>query len=127
VIVAGIWAVAASAIGLIALLSADGSSDEARGKDNARVSKALGDFDKRLDKIESQLEGAPTSGDVQKLEDRVGKTEDDASGASKNADAASKDVSSANNRIDDLENKVEDLEASGGSSGGGSSGGAGSP
>ncbi|MEX2252593.1 MAG: DUF2730 family protein [Thermoleophilaceae bacterium] len=118
VIVAGIWAVAASAIGLIALLSNDNGSDDARAQDNERVSRALGDLDKRLDKVESQVNGLATSEDVQKLEGQLNQAQDDASSASKNADAASKDVSEANSRIDDLESKVEDLESSGGGSGG---------
>ena len=114
--VAGVWAVAASAIAIIALLEA--GSDEPRdpgavtGRQLAKVQR---DIDDRMTKLEERVEGLPDSDDVSKLEARLKKVEDGASGTRD-------DISKVNDRIDELEQRVEEAEQQQGDSGSGSGG-----
>jgi hypothetical protein len=104
VIVAGVWAVAATAIALIALL--DTSGDDAGEKaeaDAAKVAKDQRALDARIDKLESQLEGLPQSEDVSKLEGRLATVERDAK-------KAAADSKSAGEKVTDLEDRVKTLE-----------------
>jgi septal ring factor EnvC (AmiA/AmiB activator) len=103
--VAGVWAVAASAIAIIALLEA--SKEEPARDPNAvsgsQLSKVQSDLDQRIDRLEERVEGLPDSGDVSKLEARLKKLEDGAS-------ASKDDVSQANDQIDELEQRVDQVE-----------------
>ena len=103
--VAGVWAVAASAIAIIALLEAT-KEDEPAGPRNATASE-LGrvqrDLDKRIDNLESQMEGLPQSSDVGKLQNRLKKVEDGASDTRA-------DVRKLRSDLDDLQGQVDDLE-----------------
>jgi chromosome segregation ATPase len=104
VIVAGVWAVAATAIALIALL--DNSDDDAEEKaeaNAAKVAKSERDLDARIDKLEGQLEGLPQSEDVSKLEGRLATVERDAK-------KAAADAKSASGKVTDLEDRVKTLE-----------------
>ena len=106
VVVAGVWAVAASAIAIIALLSgSDSSNDNGRTSTDvsaqvARVQRAL---DKRIDSLDSKIQDLPTSDDVSKLSTRV----KDAADA---ADTAATDAKDARSKVSDLETRVSDLE-----------------
>ncbi len=101
---AGVWAVAATAIALIALL--DNSDDDAEEKaeaNAARVAKSERDLDARIDKLEGQLEGLPQSEDVSKLEGRLATVERDAK-------KAATDSKGASGKVTDLEDRVKTLE-----------------
>jgi septal ring factor EnvC (AmiA/AmiB activator) len=115
-IVAGVWAVAASAVAIIALLS---NNDSSKNSDRtstdvsnqvARVQRAL---DKRIQDLDSKVGRLPTSDDVSKLDSRLKKVEDQSS-------QAATDAKDAGTKVSDLETRVKSLEQSqqGGSGGG---------
>ena len=110
--VAGIWAVAATALGVIALLEAnkDDSGDQtAAAGELARVQKQL---NSRMDDLESRIDDLPTSDDVSKLDGRLKAVEDDADKTKAAADRLSGRVDDLEGRVDDLESRVEELESS---------------
>ncbi len=119
VVVAGVWAIAATAVALIALL--DNSGDDASkraGSAEDQIERVERELDGRIDDLEAQLKDLPQSADVSKLEDRLAKAEKDAS-------AAARDAKSAEDTATDLEDRVETLEddaAAGGDSGSGDGG-----
>lgn len=104
VVVVAVWAVAATAVGLIALLdtSADDSAKRA-GHAEARVARAERVLDKRIDDLESSLADLPQAGDVTRLQTRLARAEDDAS-------KAAGDAKSADQKVTDLEDRVKQLE-----------------
>ena len=108
--VAGVWAVAATAIGIIALLDTSDTDAEKRASDASdRASDAqrsLQEQDARIDALESRLDDLPQTADVSKLEDRLSAVEDDAS-------EAAKDAKSADEKVADLEERVQTLEDAG--------------
>jgi TolA-binding protein len=103
--VAGVWAVAASAIAIIALLETQ-KDDKPSGPRNAtateleRVQRTL---DNRVDQLESQIKNLPQSSDVSKLNARLKKVEDQASDTRG-------DVRKLRSDLDDLTGRVDDLE-----------------
>jgi septal ring factor EnvC (AmiA/AmiB activator) len=103
--VAGVWAVAASAIAIIALLEAT-KEDKPAGPRKATASelaRVQRDLNKRIHDLESQVQGLPRSSDVRKLENRLKKVEDQAA----DTRAAAKKLGSD---LDDLQGRVDDLE-----------------
>jgi len=102
-VVTAVWAVAATALGVIALIQANKDDDAARTKaagELGRVQRALND---RIDELESRVEDLPTSDDLTKLDNRIKEVEDA-------ADKASTNTERLGNRVDDLEGRVDDLE-----------------
>jgi predicted nucleic acid-binding Zn-ribbon protein len=121
VIVAGVWAVAATAVAIIALLDQSNTDANRRSGDAARsVSRLEHQLDSRIDALESQVKGLPTSNDLQSLQQRVATAEDKAT-------QASDDAKAARNSIKDLENRVKTLEQSSSSTGGNTPGGTSQP
>jgi TolA-binding protein len=110
--VAAVWAVAATALGVIALLKAneDDSVDQTRAAGELeRVQRQL---NSRLDDLESRVSELPTSDDVSKLDGRLKSVED---GLDKNTTATERlsgRVDDLEGRVDDLETRVEELESS---------------
>ena len=106
VAVAGVWAVAATAIGVIALVVAnqedDSGVEERTAGQIARVQRQLND---RIDGLESRIDELPQSDDLARLDDRLQEVED---GAGKIGDRLVR----LDGRIDDLESQVEALEES---------------
>jgi septal ring factor EnvC (AmiA/AmiB activator) len=101
--VTAVWAIAATALGVIALIEANKDDDTARTQaagELGRVQRALND---RIDKLESRVDELPTSDDLSKLDARIKDLEDA-------ADKASADTEKLGNRLDDLEGRVDDLE-----------------
>jgi predicted nuclease with TOPRIM domain len=114
VIVAGVWAVAATAIALIALLDTSNSDAQKEADDAAsKAAKTQRELDSRVDKLESQVEGLPTSQDTSKLEERLSKAESDASKAAEDAKRSGQKVSDLEDRVKTLEDTA-DSKASGG-------------
>ena len=105
VLVAGVWAVAATALGVIALIQANKEDDSGRTQTAADLARVQKDLNSRLDDLESRVDDLPTSDDLTKLDGRIQDVE-------KKADATSSDLDKLNGRIDDLEQRVDDLEAS---------------
>jgi septal ring factor EnvC (AmiA/AmiB activator) len=102
-IVAGIWAVAATALAVFALIQANQQDDEGREQAAGELGLVQRQLDNRIDGLEQRIEGLPTSDDVSNLENRLGQVEDDAS-------QATQDVERLGNRLDDLEGRVDQLE-----------------
>jgi septal ring factor EnvC (AmiA/AmiB activator) len=101
--VAGVWAVAATALGVFALIEANQEDEAARTQASGelgRVQRALND---RIDELESRIDELPTSDDLRRLENRINDLED-------SADQAGTTAERLGNRLDDLEGRVDDLE-----------------
>ena len=109
--VAGIWAVAATALGVIALIEAnkDDTADQTQAAGEiGRVQKQL---NSRIDDLESRIDELPTSDDVSKLDARLKAVEDDADKSKAAADKLSGRVDALETRVDDLETRVDELES----------------
>ena len=117
--VAGVWAVAASAIAIIALLAANEDDERPDGVTNSQLSGVQRDLDERIDALERQVEDLPQSDDVSKLEDRLKRAEDRANGARGDARAVRSDVDELQQQVEDLERQQQDGGGTGGASPGG--------
>jgi TolA-binding protein len=104
-LVAGVWAVAATAIAVIALVQANKDDSAQIGEQTAsQVGKVQRDLNNRLDAIEKQLEDLAPASDISRLDKRLQKVEDQAS-------KTGTQLEKLNGRVDDLEKRVEDLES----------------
>jgi septal ring factor EnvC (AmiA/AmiB activator) len=105
ILVAGVWAVAATAIAVIALIQANKDDSAKIGKETAtQVGQVQRDLNKRLDEVESRLNDFAPSSDVAKLDTRLKKVENDLSKATTKLDKVSA-------QVDDLKTKVDALES----------------
>jgi tetrahydromethanopterin S-methyltransferase subunit G len=119
------WAIAASAIAVIALVqnSNDNSSDNQPAQTTQQTvsPNQLKDFQSqvndRLDAFSRRLNNTAAQGDVQKLDKRVAQAEDDASkaqdGSSKQADTITQqqaDIKDLQKRVDDLESQQQNQQ-----------------
>ena len=111
-VVTAVWVVAATALGVIALIEANKDDESGRTQaaaDLARVQKDLNrvqeDLNNRIDDLESRVDDLPTSADVSKLDGRVKDLEN-------KADQSSSDLDKLNGRVDGVENRVDELEQS---------------
>jgi hypothetical protein len=121
--VAGLWAVAASVIAVIALLEEEPPPP---GEDKLAITSRIAQVERRLtprvERLEDRIGSAAAADDVTKLERRLGRAEDDASAASKTAAEVNKSLEDLLDRVEALEERVEDLETeSGAADGGGTS------
>ncbi len=109
-LVAGVWAVAATAIAVIALVQANNNDESQKvGEETAsQVGRVQRDLNKRLDDIESRMNDLAPSSDIDRLDKRLKKVEDETSKATTKLDKLS-------GRVDDLETRVDDLETQQGS------------
>ena len=104
-LVTGVWAVAATAIAVIALVQANKDDSAKIGQETAsQVGKVQRDLNKRLDEVESRISDLAPSSDVNKLDTRLKKVENDLSKATTKLDKTSA-------QVDDLKTKVDDLES----------------
>jgi len=104
-LVTAVWAVAATALGVIALIQANKDDTTGRTQSAADLSRVQRDLAGRIDDLKSQVDGLPTSDDLSKLDGRIRDVE-------KKADSAGSDIDKLNGRVDDLEKRVDDLESS---------------
>jgi TolA-binding protein len=106
-LVAGVWAVAATAIAVIALIAANQEEDS--GNDNAatpaQVERVQRDLNDRIDDLEGRLDELPQSEDVARLDDRLKKVESDTG-------KTSDQITDLSNQLGELEGRVEALEES---------------
>lgn len=102
-IVAGVWAVAATALAVFALVQANQEDEEGRQQAAGELGRVQSQLNNRIDDLEQRIEGLPTSDDVSNLDDRLAQAEDDTS-------KASQSVERLGNRMDDLEERVDQLE-----------------
>ena len=81
--------------------------DEARTQSAAELARVQRDLAGRIDDLESQVDGLPTSDDLSKLDGRIQDVE-------RKVDSTGSDIDKLNGRLDDLEQRVDDLESSNG-------------
>jgi septal ring factor EnvC (AmiA/AmiB activator) len=103
-VVAAVWAVAATALGVIALIQANKEDDAGKTQTAADIARVQKDLNSRLDDLEQRVGDLPTSDDLSKLDGRIKDVE-------KTADTTGSDIEKLNGRIDDLEQRVDDLES----------------
>lgn len=108
-LVAAVWATAATAIAVIALIAADKARDDntQAGRESARTAGQIGDaqrrLDRRLDEFEAGLDELPSAEDASDLEARLGRVE------SESGDTGDQ-LEKLTESVDDLEARVESLE-----------------
>jgi septal ring factor EnvC (AmiA/AmiB activator) len=105
-IVAAVWAVAATAIAVFALIKADEADDAGREQAAGDLGRVQRQLDNRIDDLERRIEEAPTSADLSRLDDRLAEIED-------GAGQTGEDIDRLSGRLDDLEQQVQELEDSG--------------
>jgi septal ring factor EnvC (AmiA/AmiB activator) len=115
-IVALVWAIAASAIAIIALVNANNSSDTPPAQTTQSVSpKELQDFENqvndRLDAFSRRLNDTAAQADVQKLDKRLSQVEDDVSQVKSDSRKTNDTVTQTQADIKDLQQRVNDLES----------------
>ena len=104
-LVTAVWAVAATALGVIALIQANKDDESGRTQSAADLARVQKDLAGRIDDLESRIDDLPTSDDLSKLDGRIKDVE-------KKADGTGSDIDKLNGRVDDLEKRVDDLESS---------------
>jgi septal ring factor EnvC (AmiA/AmiB activator) len=117
-IVALAWAVAASAIAVIALIQAgkdDNSNTTTQTQTTQSVSpKDFEDFQKqvndRLDAFSKRLSDTASASDVQKLDKRLATVEDDLSKVQDDSGKTNDNVTQLQADVKDLQQRVDDLE-----------------
>ena len=104
-LVTAVWAVAATALGVIALIQANKDDESGRTQSAADLARVQKDLAGRIDDLKAQVDDLPTSDDLSKLDGRIKDVE-------KKADGTGSDIDKLNGRVDDLEKRVDDLESS---------------
>jgi uncharacterized coiled-coil protein SlyX len=103
-LVVSVWAVAATAIAVIALVVANRFDEEEL---NTRTADQIRDvqrnLENRIDDLESRIGELPTSEDISDLDNRLGEVEDRVGTASDRLDRLDA-------RLDDLDQRIEELE-----------------
>jgi signal transduction histidine kinase len=110
------WAVAASAIAVIALINANNkSSDNTATQTTPDVTQQLQTFQKdtnaRLDAFSRRLSDKAAQTDVASLDKRLTKVEDDAAQAKSDAAKQAAAVQQLQSDVKDLQQRVSDLES----------------
>ena len=108
--VAAIWAVAATALAVIALLEANEDDSADQTKAAGELGRVQRQLNSRIDDLESRIEDLPTSDDVSKLDGRLKAVEQDADKSRTAAEKLGGTVDDLEGRMDDLESRVEELE-----------------
>jgi septal ring factor EnvC (AmiA/AmiB activator) len=115
--VAGVWAVAASAIAIIALLKANENSQPKTPPSAVTASQLTGvqhSLDQRIKALETQLKDVPTSSDVAKLDSRLKAVEKKADGTASDVKAVRKDLDNLTSRVQKVEQKQKQQSSSNG-------------
>jgi methyl-accepting chemotaxis protein len=105
--VTAVWAVAATALGVFALIEASKEDDAARTQaagELGRVQRALND---RIDDLESRIDELPSSDDLSRLDGRIQDIEDASDTAATNTERLSARLDEVETRLDELEQEVE--------------------
>jgi predicted nuclease with TOPRIM domain len=101
--VTAVWAVAATALAVFALIEANKDDDEARMQVAGELGRVQRTLNERMDELESRIDELPTSEDLSNLDGRLQDLED-------TSDNVSTNVERLGNRLDDLEARVDELE-----------------
>jgi septal ring factor EnvC (AmiA/AmiB activator) len=103
--VTAVWAVAATALGVFALIEANKDDTSGRTQSAADLARVQKDLNSRLEELQSRVDELPTSDDLSKLDGRIKDLETAADKSAANVDKLS-------GRVDDVEKRVDDLEQS---------------
>ena len=112
--VAAVWAVAATALAVFALIEANEDDDEARTQAAGELGRVQRSLNARMDSLEARIAELPTSDDVSKLDGRLKAVENSADNAATASDRLSGRLDDLEGRVDELEPRVEELEQAGG-------------
>jgi septal ring factor EnvC (AmiA/AmiB activator) len=111
------WAIAASAIAVIALLQDSGSNNNQKTTTQPAQTvspKDLQDFQNqtndRLDALSGRLNDTASKSDLQKLDTRLTKAQNDASQAKSDASKQASTITQLQADVKDLQQRVSDLE-----------------
>ena len=110
--VAGVWAVAASAIAVIALLKAN-ENDQRGAVTGRQLSGVERDLDHRIDALESRVKDLPQATDLAKLDSRLKTVEDRVSSARDDTKAVRSDLDDLQKRVDSVEQQQKQSSSSG--------------
>jgi septal ring factor EnvC (AmiA/AmiB activator) len=103
-LVAGVWAAAATAIAVIALVQASqDDSDEITAQTADQIERVQRDINARLDDIEEQLGDLAPAEDVTRLDNRLQKVENAATKTNDRLDTIADDVADLQTRVEELE------------------------
>jgi septal ring factor EnvC (AmiA/AmiB activator) len=105
-LVAGVWALAATAIAVIALVKANEEDTAGQERTAGQIARVQRTLNERVDELESRVDELPTSTDTSNLDNRLKKIEE---GTGRTGDRLER----LSGRIDDLETQIEDLEQQG--------------
>jgi septal ring factor EnvC (AmiA/AmiB activator) len=114
--VVGVWAVAASAVALIALIVSDDESPSGDAAARASVTRVERALDQRIDRLEEDLGKAGSAEDLAKLDRRVRDAEKDVTAVSDTGETATKGLEDLEDRVSELDRRVEEVEAQQGQS-----------
>lgn len=110
-IVAGVWAVAATAVGVLAFLEArDAKSESSSRATQADIDRLNDKLTKEIDELRTQIDGLPTQSQVSQLQTRIRNAQRDAKAATDDATKATDDIKSLRTRVTDLESDVNSLQ-----------------
>jgi septal ring factor EnvC (AmiA/AmiB activator) len=113
-VVAGVWAVAASAIAIIALLeSANDEPTAPRGVTASQLGSVQKDLDQRIGRLQSEIDALPRARDVSRLDRRLKRVENGTSDTSDRLKTLNADLEDLRQRVDDLEQQQEQSPSSG--------------
>jgi septal ring factor EnvC (AmiA/AmiB activator) len=109
-IVVGVWAVAASAIGIIALIASDDSGSGKSTATDSRINQLERNLSNRIQGLEDEVSKAAKPEDVEKLDSRIKDLSQEVSDAKDASESAKETADDLKTTTDDLEKRVEDLE-----------------
>jgi TolA-binding protein len=110
--VAALWAVAATALAVIALLEANKDDSGEQRRAAGELGRVQRQLNSRIDDLESRIAELPTTDDVSKLDGRLKAVEDAADKSATATERLSGRVDDLEGGVDDLESRIEELESS---------------
>jgi vacuolar-type H+-ATPase subunit I/STV1 len=103
-----VWAAAATAIAVIALVKAnDASNQEETARTTGQLTKEQKALSRRIDDLEGRLDELAPADDVTKLDQRLKKVENQTGKTADRVEAIGKDLDDLEGRVDDLEQAAE--------------------
>jgi uncharacterized protein YlxW (UPF0749 family) len=110
-IVAGVWALAATAIAVVAYLEARDAKDESSSRaTQGDIDRVRNRLREDIDDLGQQVDGLPTQAEVNGVDTRVRKAQREATKATNDAADAGDDARRANTKANNLEERVSTLE-----------------
>jgi TolA-binding protein len=103
-LVTAVWAVAATALAVFALIEANRDDDEAQTRVAGELGRVQRALNARIDDLESRIDELPTADDISNLDGRIKDVENA-------ADRVATNTARLGNRVDELEGQLDDLES----------------